>query len=317
MHSTLNPNRSDPHDVFVNAPDVVPAAHADDAHYQYPDDAMRPSGPQVYMESDLSDVPPIPPVDTTFRAADVNNVTARLGRPSMSTRAVRGIIGFLLAVCIGVAGALWQSHGDVATAMIAKWMPQLVPTSSPPPESPAVAEQPSPSVVQASKETTAPSQPAAMSQTTPESVAPAAAAASSDPAQLQAMAQDLASARQEIEQLKASVAQLKASQDQMSRDVAKVSASEVRTSEPTPRPRVMGAPPRPLAVPSPRPVAAPLRRPPPPLRPSQAAAAPIYPQAAAPPPPVVRQVEPQPLPAQAEAQPQLSSVPRPPASVPQ
>ena len=322
MHSMLNPNRSDPHDVFVDAPDVVPAAYAESAHY--PHDATRgPSDPQAYVESEFSTVPPVPPVDTTFRATDVNNVKGRRIRPSMGVRAMRGVIGFLLAVCIGVAGALWQSHGDVATATIAKWIPQLVPASSPPPESPALAEQRSSSADQASvAATTAPPQPATAAQAAPDSTASTAAAAAvpvSDSGQLQAMAQDLASARQEIEQLKASVAQLKASQDQMSRDVAK--GSEVRTSEQTPRPRALAPPPRPLAVPPPRPVAAPVRRPAPaPLqRPSQASVAPaypVYPQTAAP-PPAPRQVEPQPLaPAQPQVEPQVSSVLRPPMPVP-
>lgn len=317
MHSTLNPNRSDPHDVFVDAPDVVPAVHADDGLSYYAHDAMRrPSDPQDYMESDFSDVPPVLPVDTTFRAADVNNVKGRRGRPSMGARAMRGAIGFLLAVCIGVAGALWQSHGDVAKTIVAKWVPQLVPTSSPPPESPVLAEQPSPSAVQTSEATTAPPQPASVAQAVPDSTASTATAAavpSSDAAQLQSMAQDLADARQQIEQLKASVAQLKASQDQMSREVAKV--SDVRTSDQTPRPRVSAAP-RPVAAPPPRPVAAPVRRPAPLLRPSQASVTPAYPQAAAP-PPALRQVEPQPLaPAQPQAEPQVSSVLRPPMPVP-
>src|SRR5882724_3708392 len=240
MHSTLNPKHADPHDVFVDAPDVVPAAYAESAHY--PHDGMhRPSDPQAYVGSEFSTVPPVPPVDTTFRATDVNG---RRGRPSMRVRAMRGVIGFLLAVCIGVAGALWQSHGDVAMAMIAKWVPQLVPVSSPPPASPALAEQPSSSADQASAAaTTAPPQPVTAAPAAPDSTAGTAAAAAvpaSDSGQLQAMAQDLASARQEIEQLRASVAQLKASQDQISRDVAK--ASEVRTSEQTPRPRALAPP---------------------------------------------------------------------------
>jgi hypothetical protein len=314
MHSTLNPNRADPHDVFVDAPDVVPAAHADPAFSHDPHDAMRPSDPQAYMESDYTAVPP---VDTTFRATDVNNLKALRGRRSMGARAMRGVIGFLLAVSIGVAGALWQSHGDVAMAMIAKWVPQLVPTSSQPPQSPALAEQPSSSAVQTSEATAAPPQSASAAQAVPDTTASTAAAAVplSDSAQLRAMAQDLASARQEIEQLKASVAQLKASQDQMSREAARV--SEVRTSDQALRPRVPAPPPRPVAAPPARPVVAapPVRRPAPPLRPSQASVAPVYPQAAVPPPPMVRQVEPQPLPAQAEAQPQVSSAPRPPMPI--
>jgi hypothetical protein len=324
MHSTLNPNRSDPHAVFVDAPDVVPAAHADHTFSHDPHDAMGPSDQQASMESSFSAVPP---VDTTFRATDVNNLKVLRGGRSMGTRAMRGLIGFLLAVCIGVAGALWQSHGDVAMAMIAKWVPQFVPGSSPLPQSPALAEQPGSSAVQPTEATAAPPQPEPTAQAaadTPAAAVASAAAAAvplSNSAQLQAMAQDLANARQEIEQLKASVAQLKASQDQMSRDATRV--SDVRTSEPAPRPRVMAPPSRPVAAPPPRPIAAPapVHRPPP-LRPSQASAAPVYSQpvysqAAPPPPPMVRQVEPQPLPAQAEALPQVSSVPRPPASVPQ
>ena len=83
------------------------------------------------------------------------------------------------------------------------------------------------------------------------------------------------------------------------------------------RVRVSAAP-RPVAAPPPRPVAAPVRRPAPLLRPSQASVAPVYPypQAAAP-PPAPRQVEPQPqAPAQPQAEPQVSSVLRPPMPVP-
>src|SRR6266481_2748532 len=177
MHSTLNPKHADPHDVFVDAPDVVPAAYAESAHY--PHDGMhRPSDPEAYVGSEFSAVPPVPPVDTTFRATDVNHVNGRLGRPSMRVRAMRGVIGFLLAVCIGVAGALWQSHGDVAMAMIAKWVPQLVPVSSPPPASPALAEQPSSSADQASAAaTTAPPQPVTAAPAAPDSTASTASTA--------------------------------------------------------------------------------------------------------------------------------------------
>ncbi len=314
MHSTLNPNQTDPRDVFVDAPDVAP--HADPAFSGMAHDAMRlHSDPQAHMAYESSAGPSVPPVDTTFRATDVNRARVPGGRRPMGVRMMRGVIGFLLAVCVGVAGALWQSHGDVARDMIAKWVPQLVPASSPPPESPALADQSNPpAAVQASTETAAPPQPASLAQTTTTSdaVAPAAAAASPESAQLQSMAHDLAVAEQEIETLKATVAQLKANQEQISRDVAKVSVSD-KPFEPNPRPRI--------SAPLPRPAAAPARKPIPQVRSPRAAAAQILPQAAA--PPVPRQLaEPQPQAVQPQAapqpqaQPQLSSVLRPPMPVP-
>jgi hypothetical protein len=311
MHSTLNPNQTDPRDVFVDAPDVAP--HADHAFSGTAPDAMRlHSDPQAHMAYESSAGPSVPPVDTTFRATDVNRARVPGGRRPMGVPMIRGVIGFLLAVCVGVAGALWQSHGDVAREMIAKWVPQLVPSSSPPPESPALADQSNPpAAVQASTETAAPAQPASPAQTTSDAVAPAAAASSPDPAQLQSMAHDLAVAEQEIETLKATVAQLKANQEQISRDVAKVSVSD-KPFEPNPRPRI--------SAPLPRPASAPARKPIPQVRSPRAAAAQILPQAAA--PPVPRQVEPPPQAVQPQAapppqaEPHLSSALRPPMPVP-
>lgn len=333
MHSTPNPKQADPHDVYVTAPDVVPAGHADAGLYGSARDPMSlPPDPQARMEYETSAGPSVPPVDTTFRAAEVGRVLR--GRRSIGVRVMRGVIGFLLAVCVGVAGALWQSHGDLAQETVqqaaqqfmAKWMPKFAATSSPAAENPAPADQPASSTDQAAATTTtatAAPQPASAAQTTPASAAADAAASAADSAQLQAMAQDLASAKQEIEQLKASVAQLKAGQDQMSREVARVTtesrASDVRPPEPALRPRVppparpviLGAPPRPLAPPLP------VRRPPPPppLRSSQAAPIPL--QAAPPPPlPVARQPEPLPVAPPPQQGEQVSSVLRPPMPVP-
>jgi hypothetical protein len=251
----------------------------------------------------------------------------------MGVRVMRGVIGFLLAVCVGVAGALWQSHGDLAQETVqqaaqqfmAKWMPKFAATSSPAAENPAPADQPASSTDQAAATTTTATsapQPASAAQTTPASAAADAAASAADSAQLQSMAQDLASAKQEIEQLKASVAQLKAGQDQMSREVARVTeskTSDVRPPEPALRPRVppparpviLGAPPRPLAP-------LPVRRPPPPpppLRSSQAAPIPLQ-AAPPPPPPVARQPEPLPVAPPPQQGEQVSSVLRPPMPVP-
>jgi hypothetical protein len=320
MQSTLNPKnpkQTDPRDVFMVEPEIVPVAHGE---HDYSDQAQAYDGqafdgkgrPRAHMDSGFSAGPSVPPVDTTFRATDVNNVRRTGYRPSFGVRAVRAVIGFLLAVCIGVAGALWQSYGDIAKAMVAKWTPQFAALSSsspppPPPDNAAAAEQPGPSAVPPSATTTASSQAAPPASSVADSAVPAAAASSQEPesAQLQSMAQDLVTQRQEIEQLKTTIAQLKASQDQMSRDVARVSEQSVR-------PRISALPPRPAA--------APVRRPmPPPLRPSQAAAYPVSPQAApypVSPQAVPRQIEPLP-PAQPQVQPQTSSSLRPPMPVPQ
>jgi hypothetical protein len=323
MHSTLKPKQADPHEVYVAAPDVVPAARSDPAHCDSPHDAMgiRPDI-QAHAGYDTSAGPSVPPVDTTFRAAAVGNVRIPGRQRSMGVRAMRGVIGFLLAVCVGVAGALWQSHGELAQEtvqqLIAKWIPNIALTTSP--ANPGLAEpQPVSSADQTAAATTVASQQASVARTAPDNAAPAAAVAAPDSAQtLESMAQDLAAAKQQIEQLKTSIAQLKASQDQMSREVARVSegkVAEVRVPEQSLRSARVAAPlPRPALAPPPRSlVAAPVHRPtpPPPQRFSQPASAPVALQPA---PPPARQPEPPPSvppPQQAEV-----SVVRPPLPVP-
>ena len=300
MRSTLTPEQNDPHDVLEIAPDVVMVARADKAH-----DAMsRPSDSQTHMASDFAAGPSVPPVDTTFRPAAVNNVRVPGHQPPIGARAVRAFIGFLLALCIGVAGIVWQAYGDAVKQTAARWTPQFVLTSSLPLEKSGPPEQPNPPAVQAS----------AAKAAVPESVAPATAAASPESAQLlQSMARDLASLKEEI-------GQLKGNQEQMSRDIAKVSdakasdvkasevkASEARASEQNLRPRT--------SAPLRRWAAAPARRPmpsyPPPQYPApQAAMAPPPPQAVA--PYVPQQVEPQP---QARNLPEAELAPRPPMPV--
>ena len=316
MHSTQNPQQVDPH---ADPHDDVLVARIDEELSKLAHDATRdPLDPQTHMGSDFSAGAAIPPVDTTFRPAAVNHVQAPRLRPSFGVRAMRGFVGFMLAVCIGVAGVVWQAYGDAAKQMIARWTPQLVATSSPPPENPGLPEQPNPPAVQANAAKAAPPQPAPPAQAAAEGVTPAAAAPESA-VLLESMARELASARQEIDQLKAS-------QEQMSREMAKsseakakayeakaslakasqIKASQTKASEPNLRPRISALPPRS--------VAAPVRRPMPPSYPPPQAAAPVLPQAPA--PYVPRQPE---APAQATAQPQaepeLSPVPRPPMPV--
>ena len=316
MHSTQNPQQVDPH---ADPHDDVLVARIDEELSKLAHDAMRdPLDPQTHMGSDFSAGAAIPPVDTTFRPAAVNHVQAPRLRPSFGVRAMRGFVGFMLAVCIGVAGVVWQAYGDAAKQMIARWTPQLVATSSPPPVSPGLPEQSNPPAVQANAAKAAPPQPAPPAQAAAEGVAPAAAAPESA-VLLESMARELASARQEIDQLKAS-------QEQMSREMAKsskakakayeakaslakasqIKASQTKASEQNLRPRISALPP-----PS---VAAPVRRPMPPSYPPPQAAAPVLPQAPAPYVPRQPEAPPQ-VTAQPQAEPELSPVPRPPMPV--
>jgi hypothetical protein len=302
MHSTLKLKPTDdPHDIVVVAPDAVQVAPADDELSNLLREAARQySGQQTHTASDLPAAPPVPPVDITFRPAADGNVQILGHRRSIASRALRAFAALLLAAGIGVAGIAWQS--DAAKKIIAKLATQLVLTSSQPAEDPESSAQPAKPAVAMAAASAASPQPAPLAQTAPAAVVPAAAASSPDSSQLlQSMARDLASTGQEIEQLKASIEQLKASQQQMSRDMAKT--SENKASEQNSRPRISALPPRPAAAPARKPIA--------PYPPRQAATAPAYPQAAA--PYVPRQIEPQPqTTAPPPADPELSSVPRPP-----
>jgi hypothetical protein len=135
---------------------------------------------------------------------------------------LRGVIGLLMAACIGAAAIAWQSHGDAAKEMIASWASQLGLISLPAPEDP-VTTQSSPPAVSASAAEAARPEPAPPSPPALEDAAPTSAGPSVGQAQpLQSMASDLAAVEQEIEQLKASIKQLKSSQEQMVRDNAEL-----------------------------------------------------------------------------------------------
>src|SRR6266852_6762562 len=185
MHSTLNPKQTDdPHDFLVVAPDIVLIAPADAELSSLAPDAMRyPSDPQSHIGSDFSAGIAVPPVDT-FRAAAVNNVQVPGERGSIGKSAVRSFTAMLLAACIGVAAIAWQSSGNVAKQIIAKWAPKFILTSLLPAlENPGLPAQPN----------TAPPQPAPPAQTAPEGVAPTTAALfPGEPQLLQSMARDLA-----------------------------------------------------------------------------------------------------------------------------
>jgi type IV secretory pathway VirB10-like protein len=193
-------------------------------------------------------------------------------RPSRRGRAVRGVIGLMLAACICVAAFVWHSpYGDAARQTVSSWAPQLVAIASLPLEKSGVPARPGSPVVLADATKAAPPQPAALAQSAADDVAPAPASAALSPDMtqlLQSMARDVAAMGQSIEQIKASqermardhvnaVDLLRASQEQMARVIAKTSeakTSEARTSEQNARPRASAPPSRPVAAPARKPV---------------------------------------------------------------
>jgi predicted FMN-binding regulatory protein PaiB len=183
-------------------------------------------------------------------------------RPPRGMRALRGLIGLLLAAGIFAFAFVSQSsYGDAAKSTVARWAPQLTASSlwMEKPESPA---QPGQSAVQLAAATPELPQSIPSAQTPAQDVAPAAAPTTTELAQLlQTMARDLANLEQGIEQLKANQEQaardnakateeLKASQEQMTRLIARLS-EQSKVSEQNPRPRASGPPLPPTAAPKP------------------------------------------------------------------
>ena len=264
MNSFPNPQQTNPHYVAVAA--------LKEAYEQFgrADEQLTRVDEQVSkLEQDAAPHPSDPQ-----NLIDPLNPAENGDRPYFGGPAMRGFIGFLLAVSIGVAAVVWQSpfYGDAARQIVARWAPQLVTTLSPTLESLGLPAQPSPPTIQPTSANTAPPQPAPLAQTASEDVAPTAVPLSPEPAQLlQSMARDLATVGQEIEQLKISQAQmtranaelaeqLKATQVQMARDKAELSEQVkaaqaqmarpiAKASEHNLRPKTL-APPRPIATPT-------------------------------------------------------------------
>jgi hypothetical protein len=218
MNSMPNPEQTDPHDVAVAALKQA-CEQIGRADKQLP----RVNEQVSKLEQDAARHP----LDQQKRLA------VPPCRSSRGRLALQGLIGLLMAACIGAAAIALRSHGDAAKQMIARWTPQPYLISSPAPESPVPA-QPSPSSVQASAAKAASQQPALPAPPALAGAAPTAAAPSPGQAQLlQSMERELAAVEQEIEQLKSSqkqmvrdnaelAEQLKASQEQMARDNAAV-----------------------------------------------------------------------------------------------
>jgi hypothetical protein len=251
MDSTVNPEQTDPRGVFSRA-EIARAFEQIGA------------ADEQLVSTPAQDAARHPPAAAPPAAAQ--NVQVPGDRPSLVRPAVRGFIGLLLAACIGVAAIVWQSsYGDAAKQVMARWAPQLVLTSSLPPEKPALPVQPAPAERQATAASPALPQPAP-AQATAEAIAPTAAASPQSAQLLQSMARDLATMGQEIEQLKTSILQLKTNQEQMARDNARAAEQfkasqeqmvrDARASGESLRPKISESPPRPIATPTRKPVPA-------------------------------------------------------------
>src|SRR6202165_1380171 len=127
---TPNPEQTDPRGVFSRA-EIARAFEQIGA----PDEQL--------VSTPAQDAARHPPAAASPAAA--KNVQVPGDRPSLVRPAVRGFVGLLLAACIGVAAIAWQSsHRDTAKQIIARWAPQLVLTSWPTAEKPALPVQPAP-----------------------------------------------------------------------------------------------------------------------------------------------------------------------------
>jgi hypothetical protein len=327
MQTSAKPNATDRRDFVVIPSDQVKVAPSDAEITDLLRAAARQHSETEVRAALEADAASVPEVDATFRATAVNDDLPARG-PSFGRRLMRALAALLVAAGITGAALTWQTFGVAAKKAFITWLPKWAIVASLPLDKIGLGKESGPSD-QPADATAAPAAdapaPAPAQNTadsgTPDNAAASAAAPSSDSAQqLQSMARDLASANQQIETLKASIAELKASQQQMARDFAKASD---KLAEQNARAKTAAvAPARPAAAPhkpapaysptasySPSPAAAP----PPTYRPAPSS---YSAQASAPPPPAAAQSNvPPPIPLQPQADPGVTSVPRPPMPV--
>jgi hypothetical protein len=218
MNSMPNPEQTDPYNLAVAAlKQASQQIGRGDKQLPRVNEPVSKSAPDAARH----------PSDPQKRVAVVPRRSSR-GRPVL-----QGLIGLLMAACIGAAALAFWSHGDATKQVIARGAPQLYLNSSPAPENPVLAQS-SPPAVQESEAKGGPPQPAlpaSPAQTTLAGSAPTAAAPPPGQAQLlQSMASERAAVEQEIEQLKTSIEQLKTAQEQMVRNNAAV-AEQLKTAQ--------------------------------------------------------------------------------------
>jgi hypothetical protein len=210
MNSKQNSEQTDPYDVAIAAlkqarQQIGPANKQ--LPREQPDAARHPSELQKRLA-----VPP--------------------HRSSLGRLALQGLIGLLVAACIGAAAMVLRSHGDAAKQVNARGEPQLYLVSSADAES-LVSAQSSPLAVQASASKKVPPEPARPPQAQAALADSAPSALAPPPGQeelLQSMARGfLAVVEQELDELKTSIEQLKTSQEQLVRNNAAI-AEVLKTS---------------------------------------------------------------------------------------
>jgi hypothetical protein len=295
MHPTL-PSKpiDDPCDVVVVEPDAVRVAPSEEEVSDLLHKAARMrSDKNTSAGSDFTARPSAPQVDTTFRPTSV----PRERRP-LARRVARAFATLLLAFCMGLTALAWKSYGDIAKKKIAKLATQVVLMTSMPSEQSEPAAQPAPPAIQATEANTPSPQTPPVIKMASETTATADDTSARSAQLLQSMARDLATLGQEVEQLKAGMEQLKTSQQETSRHLADRSEQSLRTRSAPPSRPVAARPRRPVASYSPPPIAA---------APALPQAAPYYP-----PPPYRPQQQ---TTVGLSAEPELSSVPRPPMPV--
>jgi len=146
-------------------------------------------------------------------------------RSSVRKLALQGLVGLLVAACIGAAAMILRSNGDAAKQVTARLI-SLPAAASP------VSAQSSPVAVQASASTAAPAQSALPATVQTPLVGSAPTAASPSPEQeqlaqllrafLAVVEQDIGELKTSMEQLKTSMEQLKTGQDEIVRNNSKV-----------------------------------------------------------------------------------------------
>jgi hypothetical protein len=254
MNSTIAPKAIEPDDVVV--------ARADERLVHAYDQIARADEQLARLNEQLARLEQEPKHHPS--AAVVGR------RPSRGGRALRGIVGLLLAACIFAFAFVSQSsYGDAAKSTVARWAPQFMALPSRAEKSEEAA-QPGQSNVQLAAATPALPESVQPVQAAAQDTAPVAAPTTAELAQmLQTMARDLANLEQGIGQLKANQEQiardsakateeLKASQEQMTRLIARLS-EQSKPAEPNLRPRTSATPSATSALPvrpavAPRPV---------------------------------------------------------------
>jgi len=264
MNSTLN--------TATASPDAVLAARADERLTHAYEQIALADEQLARVTEKLSNME---------RDSQRRPVAVSLPQSSRDRPALRGLVGLVLAGCIGGAAYAAQSTG-IGRSMIGQWVPHLVPVSPP-----AKSENPAPSAppLQLAAVDTTSTQPTPTSaEPAPSAQTPASQDAASPPASispelvqaLQAMARDIATLQHGLEQLRAN-------QDRMAADNARAieqlktnreQAAHLAVAKPIEKPVEPSARAKPPA-PAPQPVANAARKPPQPpvqAKPSQAQA---------------------------------------------